>query len=116
MIQATPQTKILVAVEPIDFRKRIDGTAGVCRAVFERDPYDGAMYVFRNRSRTMIRIYFFDGLVEWGCDLRIAEKKFPYWPTSSEPLVGLKAHELYILIKGGNPLAAEVLPDWKKIA
>ena len=31
MIQITPHMKILVAVEPVDFRKGIDGLAAVCR-------------------------------------------------------------------------------------
>ena len=31
MIQITPQMRILVAVEPVDFRKGIDGMAALCR-------------------------------------------------------------------------------------
>ena len=33
MIQVTPHMRILVAIEPADFRKGIDGLAAVCRAV-----------------------------------------------------------------------------------
>ena len=33
MIQITPQMRILVAVEPVDFRKGIDGLAALCRQV-----------------------------------------------------------------------------------
>lgn len=116
MLQLTYQTKILVAVEPIDLRKRLDGTAAVCRKNFSRDPLDGVIYMFRNKARTMIRIYFFDGLVEWGCDLRIASGKFPHWPKSSEPLTGLNAHQFYLLIKGGNPNTAKVRENFKKFA
>jgi len=31
MIQITPQMRIWLAVEPVDFRKGIDGLAQVCR-------------------------------------------------------------------------------------
>ena len=31
MIQITPQMRVLVAVEPVDLRKGIDGLAAVCR-------------------------------------------------------------------------------------
>ena len=116
MLQITHQTNMLVAVEPIDFRKRIDGTAAVCRAHFARDPLDGVVYIFRNRARTMIRIYFFDGLVEWSCDLRIASGTFPYWPQSSLALTGLSAHQFYLLIKGGDPRNLKVREDYKKLA
>ena len=32
MMQITPQMKILVGVEPVDFRNGIDGLAGICRS------------------------------------------------------------------------------------
>ena len=115
MIQLTPHMRIFAAIEPMDFRKRLDGTVGVCRSQYQRDPYDGSVYVFRNRRKTMIRLYCFDGLVEWGCDLRIAEGKFPFWPSSKEELKAVKAHEFYLLIRGGNPDAIEFREDWKKI-
>lgn len=115
MLQMSPQTKIMLATAPINFQKRMDGTAGICRAHFERDPYDGVIYVFRNRKATMIRLYFFDGLVEWCCDLRIAKGRFPHWPKDNKPLTGLQAHELVLLIKGANPEQAKVLPQWRKI-
>jgi len=33
MIQITPHMKILMAVEPVDFRKGIDGLAMLCRTI-----------------------------------------------------------------------------------
>jgi len=41
MIQVTPQMRILVAIEPADFRKGIDGLARVCREVLHSDPFSG---------------------------------------------------------------------------
>ena len=38
MIQITPQMRILLAVEPVDFRKGIDGLAALCRQVLGTDP------------------------------------------------------------------------------
>jgi transposase len=33
MIQVTPHMRILLAIEPVDFRKGIDGLAGVCKNI-----------------------------------------------------------------------------------
>jgi hypothetical protein len=38
MLQVTPQMRILVAIEPADFRKGIDGMAQLCRAELATDP------------------------------------------------------------------------------
>jgi transposase len=42
--------RVLVAVEPIDFRRGIDGLARVCRESLASDPFSGAAFVFRIRS------------------------------------------------------------------
>ena len=38
MIQITPQMRVLVAIEPADFRRGIDGLAQLCRAVLLENP------------------------------------------------------------------------------
>ena len=43
--------KILLAVEPVDFRKGIDGMAALCRTVLKSDPFSGCLFVFLNRRR-----------------------------------------------------------------
>ena len=45
MLQLTPQSRIWLALAPVDFRKGIDGLAAVCRQTFVRNPLDGAIYV-----------------------------------------------------------------------
>lgn len=39
MIQITPQMRVLVAVEAIDFRRGIDGLCRVCRESLGADPF-----------------------------------------------------------------------------
>ena len=60
MLQITPQMKILVAVEPADFRKGIDGLARLCKDSLEQDPFGGAVFVFRNRRGTAIKVLVYD--------------------------------------------------------
>ena len=47
MIQITPQMRVLVAIDPVDFCRGIDGLAQVCRAVLSEGPVlcDGLQYV-----------------------------------------------------------------------
>ena len=47
MIQLTPQMRVLVAVEPVDFRKGIDGLAAVARDELSSDPFCGWVFIFR---------------------------------------------------------------------
>jgi hypothetical protein len=43
MIQVTPQMRILVAVEAVDFRKGIDSLVQLCRDKLETDPFSGCL-------------------------------------------------------------------------
>ena len=57
MLQVTPQMKILVAVEPVDFRRGIDGLARLCQETLQHDPFAGVVFVFRNRSVLPARLH-----------------------------------------------------------
>ena len=46
MIQLSPQTRILVAAEPVDFRKGIDGLAKLAKERLRVDPLSGCVFVF----------------------------------------------------------------------
>ncbi len=76
MLQLTPQSRIFVATEPIDFRKGMDGLAAVCRQVLGDNPLSGAVYVFRNRSGTAIKLLFYDGQGFWLCTKRLSKGHF----------------------------------------
>lgn len=67
MLQLTPQSRIFLATEPVDFRKGIDGLTAVCRQALGDNPLEGAVYVFRNRSGSALKILFYDGQGFWLC-------------------------------------------------
>jgi transposase len=65
MLQLTPQSRILLAIEPVDFRKGIDSLAALCRQALAENPRSGALYVFRNRAGTALKILCYDGQGYW---------------------------------------------------
>lgn len=116
MIQLTPQMRILVAVEPVDFRQGIDGLCRLCRQVLSSDPFSGTVFVFRNRSGTAIKILAYDGQGYWLCQKRMSQGRFRHWPSpTGEVARTLLAHELQVLLSGGNPGAAQAAPQWRAI-
>jgi hypothetical protein len=44
MIQVTSHMRILVAIEPVDFRNGIDGLARICKEVLKADPFAGWLF------------------------------------------------------------------------
>jgi transposase len=116
MIQITPQMRVLLAVEPADFRKGIDGLARVCRAELKADPFAGTVFVFRNRRKTGIKILLYDGQGFWLCYKRLSKGRFLWWPARlGEKATAMQAHELQVLLWGGDPGAARAAPMWRRL-
>jgi transposase len=118
MIQLTPQMRILVAVEPVDFRAGIDGLCRQCRDMLSDDPFSGALFVFRSRRGTSIKILAYDGQGFWLCQKRLSEGRFVHWPRGSADAPATRqlfAHQMQMLLAGGNPEATEAAPQWRSI-
>jgi transposase len=116
MIQLTSQMRILVSVEPADFRAGIDGLCRICRAELGFDPFSGTVFVFRGRRRTAIRLLAYDGQGFWLCTKRLSKGHFRYWPQRQDVAVHeLLAHELQVLLMGGDPAATRAAPHWRLI-
>ena len=115
MIQITPQMRIVVAVEPTDFRRGIDGLARVCTEVLRHDPFSGWVFVFRNRPATALKILVYDGQGFWLCHKRLSSGKFSWWPREGATARSLAAHELQVLLAAGNPAATQAAPAWRPV-
>ena len=117
MIQLTPQMRIWLAVEPVDFRKGIDGLAQLCRQQLQTDPMAGALFVFTSRRRRALKILAYDGQGFWLCQKRLSQGRFTWWPTNGAgPAHGLDAHQLQLLLWNGNPTLANAAPMWRRIS
>ena len=115
MIQITPQMRVLVAVQPADFRRGIDGLVRLCKDVLQQDPFNGWVFVFRNRRATAVKLLVYDGQGYWLCQKRLSSGKFRWWPSSAECAADLQAHELQVLICAGDPSATQAAPVWRRV-
>ena len=116
MIAVTPQMRVLVCVAAIDFRKGIDGIARVCREALSANPFSGVVFVFRNRRGTAIKLLAYDGQGFWLCQKRLSEGRFRHWPGKEGTVQReLVAHQLHILLAGGDAEATRGAPMWRPL-
>ena len=118
MIQLTSHMRILLAREPINFNKGIDGTAAVCRQQLASDPMTGTLFVFHNRKGTMLRILAFDGQGFWLMTKRLSSGKFsvPQVFDQGKASRPLEVPELQTMLWGGDLRQAAFKGFWKKIS
>jgi transposase len=116
MIQLTAHMKILIAIEAADFRNGIDGLAAICRTRLNQNPYDGGIFLFRNRRGTAIKILAFDGLGYYLVLRRFSKGRLKWWPDKSdEPITQIAARELQVLLNKGIPQCAQFEEEWRPL-
>jgi len=92
--------RVYLACGHTDLRKQINGLAAVVEVSFGQDPFDGALFVFCNRSRDRIKILEWDIDGFWLHIKRLERGRFK-WPTlENEATMSLTGEELTYLLSG----------------
>jgi transposase len=118
MIQVNAQTKILVAINPIDFRCGIDSLGGLIKNNYRKDPMDGTLFVFTNRRKDGLKFLYYDFQGYWLCHKRFSCGKLSWWPAddgSNEGVLTLDHRNLLLLIYNGDPHTLKFHSNWKQL-
>jgi transposase len=116
MIQLIPQLRILLACKPIDFRNGIDGLAALCKRELAEDPFSGALFVFKNRRGTALKMLCYDGVGFWLITRRLSQGRIRWWPEDQDAILQpFEAQQLSVLLYNGLPDQAGFAPAWRKL-
>ena len=115
MLQITPHVRILVAIEPVDLRKGIDGLAQLCREKLQEDPFSGCLFVFRGRRARAVKVLQYDGQGFVLAQKRLSKGRFPWWPSGDGAARSLEAYQAQLLLAAGNP-DTQAAPMWRRVS
>jgi len=91
--------RVLVATQPVDFRKGMNGLAALVREQLKTDPFSGVIYVFRSKRADRVKLLFWDGSGVCLFAKRLEEGQFR-WPRVQDGVMRLSAAQLSALIEG----------------
>ena len=91
--------KVFLYRDYVDMRKSMNGLSAIVEEGLGRNPLDGSLYVFSNRSRKILKMLYWDktGYAIWHKRLEEARYK---WPRYGEQSVGLTSEQLHFLLSG----------------
>ena len=115
MIQISAPMRVLVALQRVDGRKRIDSLVRLCQEQLREDPFAGAIFLFRNRSGTSILALHYDGQGFWLAQKRLSSGYFRYWPEGSGATQTLHAYEAHLLMAAGDVSQMRAAPMWRRV-
>ena len=109
MISTPP--RILVAREPVDFRKGIAGLAAVCEVHLGEEPLDGTLFVFSSRNRRGIKMLVWTHGGFLMLYKRLEKGRFR-WPVLDSDRGTLSQAEFAALMEGIDLTNARRLRRW----
>lgn len=113
MLTLPPSVRVFVAVAAVDMRKSFDGLAAATRTALGADPHGGALFVFRNRAATLVKILWWDR-AGWCLFAKRLERGRFRWPVAPPDAaqVTLEAVELAWLLDGVDLRRVPRPPRW----
>jgi transposase len=83
MIAVPPGVRILLAAQPVDFRKGMDGLAALVQQALHANPFQGDVFIFRPRRADRVKILVHDGTGLCLYSKRLEAGRF-CWPSPTE--------------------------------
>jgi transposase len=114
MFSVGAATKIFLATGVTDLRRGFNGLHALVEHRLEASALSGNIFVFCNRRRDAIKLFFFDGTGMWVCAKRL-EKGTYRWPEPGELSVQMSAAELQMLLSGIDLKATRKRAWWRPI-
>lgn len=99
MFRFDAQLKVYVHREAVDFRKSINGLAGLVEQALGLDPFAAALYVFANQRRNRVKILGWETNGFWLLMKRLETDRF-VWPRADETVIELTIEQLHWLLEG----------------
>ena len=83
MLTFNGNLKVYVSLESCDMRKSFNGLSEIARNVIKVDPTSGAVFLFTNKRRNLIKLLYWDGTGYWCVAKRLQRGTFS-WPQDIE--------------------------------
>lgn len=99
MIAVGPGVRVLLATQPVDFRKQATGLAALVAEDLKADPFSGAVFVFRSKRADRLKLIVWDGSGLCLFAKRLDEGRFR-WPRIENGVMRMTSAQLAALIEG----------------
>ena len=109
------RVRIFIRPGYTDLRKAVNGLAGIIEGQMAGEPFGGAVYLFCNRERKLLKALWWDRNGFWLSQKRLEKDRFP-WPDTSEAARELSGEELSMLLSGIDFFKAHKPLYYKKVS
>lgn len=99
MIGLNAGVKVVVAAQPVDFRKGVHGLVALVASALQADPYCGDVFIFRSKRMDRLKLIVWDGTGIILATKWLEDGRF-HWPPIRDGMVRLSAAQFALLLDG----------------
>ncbi len=106
-------TQVFLATGVTDLRKGANGLYALIQSQWaNRNALGGDLYLFCNRRRNALKIFFWSEGAMWVCAASLEQGTYR-WPEAGAPAVMMTASELHLLLSGIDVAGARRRARWR---
>jgi transposase len=105
MIALPSGVRILLASQPVDFRRCLESLAALVQTALGENVFAGDIFIFRSKRGDRAKLVTYDGTGLWLHYKRLEIGRF-VWPSPVAGVVQLSASQASVLLEGA---------DWRRI-
>lgn len=83
MLSFPGSLKVFIALDPIDMRAGVNTLHALVAERLKEDSRCGALFVFTNKRRTLLKVLYWDGSGMWLMTKRLEQGTF-FWPRATD--------------------------------
>ena len=118
MFVITPNAKVFLSVETIDFRKQIPGLKKWIQVKMKENSLSGAYFIFVSRNRKSMKIIHFDGHGMCLYTKKLSVGKYRKWNQIydlSKCHMSISPTAAQVMLMNGNSDKIDIPKKWRKI-
>lgn len=110
MIHSSPHLRVFLAPGSTDMRKAINTLSILVEDAYRLDPFSGHLFAFCNRTRTILKVLYWDrnGFCLW--EKRLEKHRFN-WPQDRTEVMEIGTRELSFILEGLDIRTVKPLED-----
>ena len=109
MIALRAKLKVVVASQPIDFRRGVNGLAALVVEALAADPYCGDVFIFRSKRKDRLKLLAWDGSGMVLATKWLEDGGFT-WPSITAGRVEISPEQMALLVASLDWTAAVAKP------
>jgi transposase len=92
-------TRIIIKPGTTNMQYSRDQLLEIVKSIMKEDPFSGAVFLFCNRSRKILKMIWWDRTGFWVAQKRLEKERWP-WPDTQKQVRQLNMDQIEMLLKG----------------